>query len=59
LWRGNAEKLEFLRAHWDVLAAAGFFTVEVWTALGLVRYHAFFRKFPLTVLQFLGNNARR
>jgi transposase len=33
---------EFLRTHWDVLAAADFFTVEVWTALGLVRYHVFF-----------------
>ncbi|HWI55829.1 MAG TPA: helix-turn-helix domain-containing protein, partial [Bacillota bacterium] len=33
---------EFLRAHWDVLAAADFFSVEVWTALGLVRYHVFF-----------------
>jgi transposase InsO family protein len=29
---------EFLRAHWDVLAAADFFTVEVWTASGLTRY---------------------
>jgi putative transposase len=25
---------EFLRAHWEVLAAADFFTVVVWTALG-------------------------
>ena len=33
---------EFLRTHWDVLAAADFFSVEVWTALGLVRYHVFF-----------------
>jgi len=33
---------EFLRSHWDVLAAADFFTVEVWTAVGLVRYHVFF-----------------
>jgi hypothetical protein len=32
---------EFLRTHWDVLAAADFFSVEVWTALGLVRYHVF------------------
>jgi hypothetical protein len=29
---------EFLKAHWDVLAAADFFTVEVWTASGLTRY---------------------
>jgi putative transposase len=33
---------EFLRTHWDVLAAADFFNVEVWTALGLVRYHVIF-----------------
>jgi len=33
---------EFLRSHWDVLAAADFFTVEVWTAVGLVRYHVLF-----------------
>src|SRR6516164_10674863 len=29
---------EFLKAHWHVLAAADFFTVEVWTATGLTRY---------------------
>jgi putative transposase len=33
---------EFLRTHWDVLAAADFFSVEMWTVLGLVRYHVFF-----------------
>jgi len=33
---------EFLRTQWDVLAAADFFSVEVWTPLGLVRYHVFF-----------------
>ena len=33
---------EFLRTHWDVLAAADFFSTEVWTAVGLVRYHVFF-----------------
>ncbi len=33
---------EFLRSHWEVLAAADFFCVEVWTALGLVRYHVLF-----------------
>lgn len=32
---------EFLRTHWDVLAAADFLNVEVWTALGLMRYHVF------------------
>ena len=33
---------EFLKAHWDVLAATDFFTVEVWTGRGLVRYHVLF-----------------
>ena len=33
---------EFLKAHWDVLAAADFFTVEVWTATGLTRYVVLF-----------------
>jgi transposase InsO family protein len=28
---------EFLQTHWEVLAAADFFTVEVWTRSGLVR----------------------
>jgi putative transposase len=30
---------EFLKAHREVLAATDFFTVEVWTGRGLVRYH--------------------
>jgi putative transposase len=33
---------QFLRSHLAVLAAADFFSVEVWTAVGLVRYHVFF-----------------
>jgi putative transposase len=33
---------EFLRSHLAVLAAADFFSVEVWTAAGLVRYHVLF-----------------
>ena len=33
---------EFLRSHWSVLAATDFFTTEVWTARGLVRYHVLF-----------------
>ena len=33
---------EFLKAHWDVLAAADFFSVEVWTATGLTRYIVLF-----------------
>src|SRR5262245_62655717 len=32
----------FLAAHWDSLAAADFFTVEVLTMRGLVRYFVFF-----------------
>jgi putative transposase len=33
---------EFLKSHWDVLGATDFFTVEVWTLRGLVRYHVLF-----------------
>src|SRR5215467_2790001 len=33
---------EFLKAHWDVLAAADFFTVDVWTAMGLTRHVVLF-----------------
>ena len=33
---------EFLKAHWDVLAAADFFTIELWTATGLTRYVVLF-----------------
>ena len=33
---------EFLRFHWEMIAAADFFTVEVWTRFGLVRYLVFF-----------------
>jgi putative transposase len=33
---------QFLRAHWDVMAAADFFTTEVWSPVGLVRYRVFF-----------------
>jgi putative transposase len=32
----------FLKAHWDVLAAADFFTVEVWGLRGLVTFYVFF-----------------
>ncbi len=32
----------FLRAHWEAIAAADFFTVEVLSLVGLVRYHVFF-----------------
>jgi transposase InsO family protein len=33
---------EFLKIHWDVLAAADFFTVEVWTSRGLTRVAVLF-----------------
>ena len=32
----------FLRAHWDALVAADFFTTEVWTVRGLVTYYVVF-----------------
>lgn len=32
----------FLRAHWDVMAATDFFTIEVWTPRGLVTYYILF-----------------
>jgi putative transposase len=33
---------EFLKMHRGTMAATDFFTVEVWTGLGLVRYHVLF-----------------
>ncbi|MFT5106096.1 MAG: putative transposase [Pseudoalteromonas tetraodonis] len=33
---------QFLKMHWEVLGATDFFTVEVWTLRGLVRYHVLF-----------------
>jgi transposase InsO family protein len=33
---------EFLSRHWDVLVAADFFTVEVWTRSGLTRFLVLF-----------------
>jgi hypothetical protein len=32
----------FLRAHWGAIAAMDFFTVEVVSLVGLVRYHVLF-----------------
>ena len=32
----------FLKAHWDVMTATDFFTVEVWTPRGLVTYYILF-----------------
>src|SRR4051794_821374 len=33
---------EFLRQHWDLIIAADFFTIEVWTAKGLQRFMVLF-----------------
>ncbi len=33
---------EFLKAHWEVLAATDFFSVKVWTLRGLVTFHVLF-----------------
>jgi transposase InsO family protein len=33
---------QFLKAHWNVLAAADFFTTEVWGPQGLVTFYLFF-----------------
>jgi hypothetical protein len=45
LLRGRQKRTtwqDFLRTHWEVLAAADFFTVEVWTGAGLTRFAVFF-----------------
>ena len=39
--RGTAWK-SFLEAHWEALAALDFFTVEVLTLFGIIRYHVLF-----------------
>ncbi len=33
---------QFLKAHWNVLAAADFFTIEVWGPRGLITFYVFF-----------------
>lgn len=33
---------QFLRSHWDTLAAADFFTTEIWTPAGPVTFYVFF-----------------
>jgi putative transposase len=33
---------QLLSAHWDVIGAGDFLTVEVWSIVGLIRYHVFF-----------------
>jgi transposase InsO family protein len=40
--RSKTSWQQFLQAHWEVLAAADFFTVEVWTRTGLVRVAVLF-----------------
>ena len=40
--KGQMSWDEFLGAHWEVMAATDFFTTEVWTMRGLVRYHVLF-----------------
>ena len=41
--RGNRTRWStFLKAHWKVLAASDFFSVEVWTARGLVTHYVLF-----------------
>ena len=32
----------FLKSHWDSMAAADFFTVEIWSCVGLTRYYVLF-----------------
>jgi hypothetical protein len=38
----RTSRLTFLKAHWGVMAATDFFTVEVWTPKGLVTYYVLF-----------------
>lgn len=33
---------DFLKQHWEVMAATDFFTVDIWTLGGVVRYHVLF-----------------
>jgi hypothetical protein len=40
--KGRSTWTTFLKAHWEVLAAAHFTTVEVWTRRGLVTFHLLF-----------------
>ena len=42
LRRGKTTWAQFLRTHWDTLAAADFFTTEIWTPAGLVTFYVFF-----------------
>lgn len=40
--RNHTKWSTFLKAHWKVLAASDFFTVEVWTGRGLVTHYLLF-----------------
>ena len=40
--RGGMTWEQFLKVHWEVIAATDFFTTEIWTLKGLVRYHVLF-----------------
>lgn len=33
---------EFLKRHWEVMAATDLFTIETWSCFGAIRYHVFF-----------------
>jgi putative transposase len=39
---GRTTWSQFLKAHWNVIATADFFTVEVWAPRGLVTFYVFF-----------------
>jgi transposase InsO family protein len=40
--KGRSTRATFLKAHWEVLAAADFTTVEVWTRRGLATFYLLF-----------------
>ena len=40
--RKRAPWSTFLKSHWDSIAAADFFTVEIWSRVGLTRYYVLF-----------------
>ncbi len=49
---------KFLKAHWDGLAATDFFTIEVWTKTGLLRYFVLFViDLPTRRVEIAGINA--
>jgi len=50
---------EFLRQHWDLIVAADFFTVEVWTTKGLQRFIVlFFLELSTRRVEIAGISAR-